>query len=101
MANWVKTTPYGDYRDPLQNHKFDDQLVFNANTNKFEVYNRIKNILNEAKWFFGRHIGSKKLYRIQALNKRANMTKRLVKEYVNNEKQEIPVKKRKQVSENK
>jgi hypothetical protein len=84
MANWVKTSPYGDYKDPLQNHKFDDKLIFNPKTNSFEVYDYINNIRHEAKWYYGKHIGSKKLYRIQALNRRANSTKGFVKNYISN-----------------
>lgn len=86
MAKWVKTTPYGDYRDPLQNHKFDDQLVLNPKSNKLEVYNRSKNILHEARWYFGKHIGSKRLANVIALNRKANSKRHLIKEYVNNSK---------------
>lgn len=82
MANWIKTTPYGDYKDPLQNHKFDDQLVFNSKTLKLEVYNKIKNILHEAKWYYGKHIGSKKLGNIIALNRKVNDKRHLIKDYV-------------------
>ena len=30
MANWVKTTPYGDYKDLLQNHKQTTGLYFDV-----------------------------------------------------------------------
>lgn len=41
MAKWTKTTPYGDYKDPLQNHKFDGQLILNPNTNKLGIYKMV------------------------------------------------------------
>jgi len=81
MAKWVKTSPYGDYKDPLQNHKFDDQLVINSKTGKLEVYDKNKNILHEASWYFGKHIGSKKLSNVMAFNRRANEKRHHAKEY--------------------
>lgn len=87
MANWMKTTPYGDYRDPLQNHKFDGQLLFDKEGRFKGVYKKLKNILHEASWYYGKHIGSKKLSNIKALNRKANSTRHLVKSYVRNKKE--------------
>ena len=82
MAKWNKTSPWGDYKDFLQNHKFDDQLIFNPNTNKLEVFNRNGNILHEAKWYFGKHIGSKKLANVMYINKKANTKRALIKKAI-------------------
>ena len=90
MAKWIKTTPYGDYRDPLQNHKFDGELHFtNANDNTIKVCSKIKNTLHEAKWYYGKHIGSKRLANVIALNRKANSKRHLIKEYVNNSKGKV------------
>jgi hypothetical protein len=89
MAEWVKSTPYGDYKDFLQNHKFDDQLVYNVNTKKFVVYNKVKNILHAAKWYFGKHIGSKKLSRVAAINKQFNKQISQIKKSVNKIKENL------------
>ena len=87
MAKWVKTTPYGDYRDPLQNHKFDGDLHFkNRKCEELKVITRLSNILHEARWYFGKHIGSKRLANVIALNRKANSKRHLIKEYVNNSK---------------
>ena len=42
MAKWKKTTPYGDYKDPLQNHKFDGQLLFDKDGNFKGVYKKLQ-----------------------------------------------------------
>lgn len=86
MSKWTKTSPYGDYRDPLQNHKFDDCLIFNPKTKKFEVYRKLDNLFNEAKWFFGKHIGSKKLSKIKSINRRSYTKKSLIKTIIENNK---------------
>ena len=89
MAKWIKTTPYGDYKDPLQNHKFDGDLHFkNGESEELKVITRLSNILHEARWYFGRHIGSKRLANVIALNRKANSKRHLIKEYVNNSKRE-------------
>lgn len=82
MAKWKKSTLYGDYKDPLQNHKFDDQLVLNTNTNELKVYKKLANRLNEAKWYFGKHIGSKRVELIQRINRKANDKRHLIKDYI-------------------
>lgn len=87
MAKWTKPTPYGDYRDPLQNHKFDNQLILNPNTKKLEVYNKLGNILHEVKWYFGKHIGSKKLSRVKAVNRMTNTKRHLIKNYIDSNKE--------------
>lgn len=80
---WTKTSPWGDYRDPLQNHKFDGELHFvNKDCTEVRVYNRIRNILHEARWHYGKHIGSKKLGNIIAFNRQVNSTRAAVKKAV-------------------
>jgi len=86
MAKWKKTSPWGDYKDPLQNHKFDGDLHFTSEKDStLKVYTRISNILHEAKWYFGKHIGSKKLSNIIAFNRKANSTRAAIKKAVNKE----------------
>lgn len=86
MAKWKKTSPYGDYKDPLQNHKFDGDLHFTSEKDStLKVYTRISNILHEAKWYFGKHIGSKKLSNIIAFNRKTNSTRAAIKKAVNKE----------------
>lgn len=46
MSNWVKTTPYGDYRDSDQNHKNVDK--------------EHQNLIQTAKKWNIKHAGSKK-----------------------------------------
>ena len=62
MANWVKTTPYGDYDDPLQNHKFDGEMQFlddklriiAVRTRQHELLHQCRTLLTH-----GKHVGSK------------------------------------------
>ena len=45
---WTKTSPWGDYKDPLQNHKFDGDLHFiNKDSNEVKVFTRIVTLLKE------------------------------------------------------
>ena len=84
---WIKTSPWGDYKDPLQNHKFDGDLHFiNKDSNEIKVFTRISNILHEARWHFSKHIGSKKLANVMALNRKANSIRAIVKKAVQEEK---------------
>ena len=86
MAKWTKTTPYGDYKDPLQNNKFNKDLHFtNHNDSTLKVFSSIGNILHEAKWYFGKHIGSKKLSNVKALNKKTRAKRSLIKKFVEEE----------------
>lgn len=62
MAKWIKTSPYGDYKDPKQNHKDVD---YSSQKNRL-----IKN--RYVKFLFGKHIGSKKLTNILSVLKKAN-----------------------------
>ena len=48
VKTWVKTTPYGDYRDPQQNHK-----SVNRNTEQYHLVNFCSR--------FSRKVGSKSL----------------------------------------
>lgn len=89
MAKWIKTTPYGNYRDPLQNHKFTKDLHFtNHNNATLKIFSGIGNILHEAKWYFGKHIGSKKLSNVKALNNKAKAKRSLIKAFVEEENQQ-------------
>ena len=62
MANWVKTTPYGDYKDPLQNHKFDKDMHFRdeeimtviIRTKQHELLHQCRVLMTH-----GKHVGSK------------------------------------------
>ena len=62
MANWVKTTPYGDYKDPLQNHKFDGEMQFPddklriiaVRTKQHELLHQCRTLMTH-----GKHVGSK------------------------------------------
>lgn len=51
---WVKTSPYGDYKDPKQNHKNRSTSVEYSNLVKF------------AKKSWDRHPGSKRLSTLKA-----------------------------------
>ena len=62
MANWKKTTPYGDYSDPLQNHKFDKDLHFtNEELHTVIIRTKRHEILHQCRTLgtHGKHVGSK------------------------------------------
>ena len=62
MANWVKTTPYGDYDDPLQNHKFDGEMQFPDDKLRIiAVRTRQHELLHQCRILMthGKHVGSK------------------------------------------
>ena len=82
MAKWTKTSSYGDYRDPLQNHKFDDWLVFNTKTNKLVKCDKLAARIHEARWFFGKHIGSKPLTNIINISSKPNTLRAKIKKYI-------------------
>lgn len=82
MAKWTKTSSYGDYRDSLQNHKFDDWLVLNTKTNKLVRYDKLANTLHQARWFFGKHIGSKPLANIVSIIRKSNIPRANIKKYI-------------------
>lgn len=62
MTSWVKTTPYGDYNDPLQNHKFDKDMHFKdeesmtivIRTKQHELLHQCRVLMTH-----GKHVGSK------------------------------------------
>lgn len=70
-AKRVKS-PCGDYRDPMQNHKFNGQLVLNKKTNIWVPRTSLSNILHDAEKFYGKHVGSKKLQNLLWTINRAN-----------------------------
>ncbi len=43
VKTWVKTTPYGDYRDPQQNHK-----NVNSNTEYYHLVNLCSKFMRKA-----------------------------------------------------
>lgn len=47
LSKWVKTSPWGDYKDPKQNHKVDSSS---------EIIRQTRRLVN-----LGKHIGSKPL----------------------------------------
>lgn len=57
---WVKKTPYGDYRDVEQNHKFE------TNAERTSLVNRRKNAghANDGKPVYS-HPGSKKMHALK------------------------------------
>ena len=62
MGNWVKTTPYGDYKDPLQNHKFDKELHFkDEESMTVIVRTKIHELLHQCRTLMthGKHVGIK------------------------------------------
>ena len=62
MANWIKKTPYGDYDDPLQNHKFDRGLHFRDDESMtIIVRTRRHELLHQCRTLrtHGKHVGSK------------------------------------------
>lgn len=62
MANWVKITPYGDYDDPLQNHKFDREMQFlDDKLRVIAVRTRQHELLHQCRTLMthGKHVGSK------------------------------------------
>ena len=64
MAKWVKRTSYGDYRDPLQNHKFDNAIKFYDNDNKIVSFvTKQHTMLHQSRTLgiHGKHVGSKPL----------------------------------------
>lgn len=57
---------YGDYRDPLQNHKHDGDVrqKYNPDTEMNEIVvcpNRHQHMINQAKHYGSRHAGSKSM----------------------------------------
>ena len=82
MAKWVKKSSYGNYRDPVQNHKFDDWLVFNTKTKKLVKVDKLANMINAARWFFGKHIGSKPLDRIRYTRRIPKISKAKLKRFI-------------------
>ena len=81
MAKWVKREAWGNYKDPLQNHKFDGQLITVEKDGNKEIIvcNKLGNLFHEAKWYFGKHIGSKKISNIKSVVKRVNNRNAILK----------------------
>ena len=68
MAKWAKVTPYGDYSDPLQNHKFDKEMHFVDDKMKIvTVRTKQHELLHQCRVLFthGKHVGSKPHYRLK------------------------------------
>ena len=72
MAKWVKKSPWGDYTDVEQNHKFSkkDMVPVNAKHPKeFKILTANTQLLVQAKalgLFKGKHTGSKSIGKIKA-----------------------------------
>lgn len=73
MAKWIKKTDYGDYRDPLQNHKFDGELLFDKKGNFIRVNRYMENIQSQLKYYYGKHLGSKSLWKMLNTIKRIHI----------------------------
>ena len=54
-STWVKTTPFGDYKDPKQNHK--------ENVRNTEQYNLVRRLMNM--FTFMKHAGSKSIHTLR------------------------------------
>ena len=68
MAKWTKKTSYGDYNDPLQNHKFDGELHFkDAESKTVIVRTKQHELLHQCRVLMshGKHVGSKPHYRLK------------------------------------
>lgn len=59
MAQWVKTSPWGDYRDKEQNHKD------NSHTEQYNLVHMIKK-------YGGKHNGSKAMHTLRSYAKKYN-----------------------------
>jgi len=62
MAKWIKKAPYGDYKDPLQNHKYDGEIQFKDEKNKVIIIRtRLHELLHQCRTIgtHGKHVGSK------------------------------------------
>lgn len=72
MAQWVKTSPWGDYRDKEQNHK---------DNNHSEQYNLVHMI----KKYGCKHIGSKSMHTLRSYAKKYNQKRqnKLMKSVIN------------------
>ena len=80
MAKWKKNTPYGDYRDPLQNHKFDI-VVTNKEGEVVSVKNAHKILINQARYCFDKHAGSKRLKNLLSVIKKSDNIRGLIKTF--------------------
>ena len=56
--DWVKTTPFGDFRDPKQNHK-----DVNRNTEQYHLVHKLVRIL---RFSSRRHFGSKSMHALRS-----------------------------------
>ena len=82
MANWIKTTPYGNYDDPLQNHKFDGELHFkDEETMTIIVRTRRHELLHHCRTLgtHGKHVGSKPTKNLISPLRRLSETREIYK----------------------
>lgn len=80
MAKWKKNTPYGDYRDPLQNHKFDI-VVTDKDGEVIHAENAHKVLVNQVRNCYGRHVGSKRLKNLLSFVKKSDNIRSLIKTF--------------------
>ena len=95
MAKWIKSTPYGDYKDPLQNHKFDGDLHFrDENSMIVTVRTKRHELLHQCRTLgtHGKHIGSKTYKQLIGPLRRVNKARaaynKMLKALENNNKQD-------------
>lgn len=55
VNEWKKTTPFGDYKDPKQNHK--------ENVRNTEQYNLVRHQMRM--FLFKKHVGSKSIHTLR------------------------------------
>jgi hypothetical protein len=80
MAKWKKSTPYGDYKDPLQNHKFDI-VVTDKYGEVIRAENAHKVLVNQVRNCYGKHVGSKKLKNLLSFTTKSDNIKGLIKTF--------------------
>lgn len=87
MAKWEKTTPYGDYKDLLQNHKQTTGLYFDVENKRVLCIPNMHRLLIQVRalGLVGKHIGSKPVSRLKnhlrAANRRNEILSRLKEQF--------------------
>ena len=92
MAKWNKTTPCGDYSDPLQNHKFDGELHFkDENLKTIIVRTKRHELLHHCRTLntHGKHVGSKPYKNLISPLKRYSKARSLYNKLLNSKKKEV------------
>lgn len=94
MAKWSKATVYGDYKDPLQNNKFNKELHFrDEDTHTVIIRTRLHELLHQCRVLGtrGKHVGSKPHRNLISPLKRLNKSRESFNKFVENLKQQEKV----------